>query len=230
MSLILPKFLTGEPLKATGIHLGIKGMVTKDMKQFVTETTPAGNPIINVDTILERLDIAGKFLANQRQREALLFATDKRFENALKSFHRATLCPVIIGRLIPGTLTNSQLKGYVDAGILIVSDPTNGIPKKVGQPFTGDRRAMQEAGTVGIPVVAVCNTNATFEDLDLVIPANNVGAKAIATVFYLLARSCLLHLGSLKPEEELTTFNKGKTLTIEDFETRIEEEEEEESL
>jgi small subunit ribosomal protein S2 len=225
MSHILPKTLTEEPLKATGIHLGIKGAVTKDMAQYVSSIAPSGNPILDVNAILTRLDTAGKFIV--KTEGAVLYATDARFENALTAFEKATLIPTVFHRFMPGCLTNSQSKYYIDANVLIVSDPTNGIPKKIGEAIKGDRRAMQEAGSVGIPVIAICNTNATFEDLDLCIPANNTGAKAIATVFYLLARSILLHSEKIKADEEIFDAMTKTPLTIEDFETKMPEKEEE---
>jgi len=224
MSHILPKTLTEEPLKATGIHLGIRGRVTKDMERFVTGFAPSGNPIIDVNAILTRLDSGGKFIV--KSENAVLYATDAKFVNALKSFHEATLIPVVYHRFMPGCLTNAQSKYYIDANVLIVSDPTNGIPKKIGEAIRGDRRAMKEAGDVGIPVIAICNTNATFEDVDFCIPANNAGAKAIATIFYLLARSIQLEKGWIKPEEEMIDYTTKKPLKIEDFETKIEEPEE----
>jgi small subunit ribosomal protein S2 len=226
MSHILPKTLTEEPLKATGIHLGIRGRVTKDMERFVTGFAPSGNPIIDVNAILTRLDSGGKFIV--KSENAVLYATDAKFVNALKSFHEATLIPVVYHRFMPGCLTNAQSKYYIDANVLIVADPTNGIPTKIGQALRGDRRAIQEAGDAGIPVIAVCNTNATLEDVDFCIPANNAGAKAIATIFYLLARSIQLEKGWIKPEEEVIDYTTKKPLKIEDFETKIEEPEEDE--
>lgn len=221
MSLLLPKTLSGDALKATGIHLGIKGMVSKDMARFVTEITPNGNPIMDIDTIISRLEAAGKFIAfsgeGQEGVKPVLYATDARFENALEAFNRATDIPTVYKRFLPGTLTNSQLPSYVDASILIVSDPTNGVPKKENQPPTGDCRAMQEASKEGIPVVAICDTNATFDNVDFCIPANNYGVRSIATIFYLLARSVLMASGW--NGGDLTGMFDDIPLTIGDFET-----------
>lgn len=226
MSLLLPKSLAGETLKATGIHLGVKGAVSKDMRPYVTEITPSGNPIMNIDTILSRLDSAGKFIVesmNKTKNPAVVYGTDVRFENALTSFHVTTMLPTFYHRFLPGTLTNTTLPHYVDASLLIVSDPTNGVPVRENSPPSGDRRAMQEASRVGIPVVAFCNTNATFQDVDFCIPANNTSPRAIATVFYLLARSVLIAADVLKDSGEILTL-EGKPVKIEDFETTVIEE------
>ena len=227
LSLILPRTLTEDALKATGIHIGVKGHISKDMAPYIKEIAPTGNPIMDVNKILERLDVVGKHLGQTHK--PLFYATDPRFANALKSFHDATCIPTVTHRLIAGSLTNTKIASYMDVDCLVVSDPTNGIPKKIGQPMKGDRRAMFEASSLGIPVIAVCNTNATFDDVDIAIPANNVGAKAIATVYYLLARSILLHSGWLEEMkmEDICKYETKEPLTIEDFETKMPEKEEE---
>jgi len=231
MSLILPKTLTEDALKATGIHIGIKGHVSKDMTPYITEIAPTGNPIMDVNKILERLDVVGKHISwtgKDSATKPLFYATDPRFANALKSFHDATRIPIVTHRLIAGSLTNTKIASYMDVDCLVVSDPTNGVPKKIGQAMMGVRRAMFEASSIGIPVIAVCNTNATFEDVDIAIPANNVGAKAIATVYYLLARSILIHSGWLEAmgADDIFKYETTEPLGVEDFETKMPEKEE----
>src|SRR5665647_3302351 len=47
---------------------------------------------------------------------------------------------------------------------------------------------VKEASKVGIPIVALCSTDNEFSGVDLVIPTNNKGRRALAVVFWLLAR------------------------------------------
>src|SRR5208282_4131318 len=47
------------------------------------------------------------------------------------------------------------------------------------------------AVSFGIPVVGLCDVNNETRDVDLVIPANNKGRVALATVYWLLAREVL---------------------------------------
>ena len=70
---------------------------------------------------------------------------------------------------------------------------------------------------MGIPVVALCSTDNDFNGIDLVIPTNNKGRKALATIYWLLARQVLRERGELGPDEDLN-------VPVEDFQTRIEEE------
>ena len=103
---------------------------------------------------------------------------------------------------MPGTFTNPLYPGHVDPEIVIVSDPSM------------DSQAVTEATTIGIPVLAICDTDNVTSNIDYVIPANNRGRKALAAVFWLLARSTLINSGKL-------TTGSSMDYTIEDFETKI---------
>ncbi len=65
-----------------------------------------------------------------------------------------------------------------------------------------------------IPVIGIANTDNVTSKLDLVIPANNRGRKALATIYWLLASEILQDSKAMKYE-------------IEDFETKTAEVEEE---
>ena len=67
-------------------------------------------------------------------------------------------------------------------------------------------------------MIGVANTDNITSRVDLVIPANNRGRKALATVYWLLARDILINKGELKENEPLK-------YEIDDFETKITEEE-----
>jgi small subunit ribosomal protein S2 len=48
---------------------------------------------------------------------------------------------------------------------------------------------------VGIPVVALCDTNNLTSNVDLVIPTNNKGRKALTLIYWLLAKEVLKERG-----------------------------------
>jgi small subunit ribosomal protein S2 len=80
---------------------------------------------------------------------------------------------------------------------------------------------------MGIPVIAVCDTDNITDDVDVVIPGNNRGRKALAAIFWLLALAVQTHSGALTGDQKMK-------YTIDDFETKLlesdlEEEEEESS-
>ena len=79
---------------------------------------------------------------------------------------------------------------------------------------TWSRKAIKEATTIGIPIVAVCSTDNDFRNVDLVIPANNKGRRSLAVLFWLLTRQVLR-------ERQEIPFDGEIEYTIDDFEVKL---------
>src|SRR3989337_4016278 len=105
----------------------------------------------------------------------------------------------LIGRFIPGQLSNPLYPNRIEPEVIVVSDPR------------ADAQAVKEASNVGIPIVALCSTDNEFAGVDFVIPTNNKGRRALAVVYWLLARQILREKGTLPPDG-------SPTLSIDDFE------------
>jgi len=76
-----------------------------------------------------------------------------------------------------------------------------------------DERPLREEAEVGIPVVGLCDTDNETADIDLVIPTNNKGRKALALVYWLLARQVLRERGEITSDQEFK-------FSVEEFETK----------
>jgi small subunit ribosomal protein S2 len=109
---------------------------------------------------------------------------------------------VLDGRFRPGTLTNPNAKGFLEPELLIVTDPL------------ADAQALHEAENIGIPVVGLCDTNNETKFLDLVIPTNNKGRRALALVYWILTRELLKEKGKIKSYDDFKS-------AVEDFEAEI---------
>ena len=197
--------LSEKALLATGIRIGTP-VRTKTMESFTMRPRPDGLHMIDYSKTLQRIDIAGKFIAFTGPQNTVVYTSKDYGANAVEKFCELTGAIPQVGRFMPGTFTNPLYPGHIDAELVLVADPLS------------DAQAVVEAGKLGIPVIAVCDTDNVTDDIDLVIPGNNRGRKAIAAIFWLLARAVLTHAGLLSADQPMK-------YAIEDFETKLLEEE-----
>ncbi len=203
--LLLPR----DTLLSAGIHIGTR-MKTRDMEPFIYRVRPDGLFVLDVKKTDDRIRVAGKFLARYEPAKVAVAATRLYAHEPVRKFCELTGSMPLIGRFIPGMLSNPLYPNRVDPEIIVVSDPRS------------DAQAVKEASAVGIPIVALCSTDNEFAGVDLVIPTNNKGRRALAVIFWLLARQVLRERGELPADQ-------NPKATIEDFEAKISREEEEES-
>jgi small subunit ribosomal protein S2 len=97
----------------------------------------------------------------------------------------------VVGRFLPGTLTNPKLETYYEPDVIVLTDPKAGS------------QALEEALMVGIPVVAFVSTDNRLEGVDLAIPANNKGRKSLALLYWILTRQILRERGVIGPSDNL---------------------------
>ena len=199
--LLLPQ----DTLLSAGIHIGTR-MKTKDMAPFIYRVRPDGLFVLDVKKTDERIRTAAKFLARFEPSGIVAIAARLYGREPIKRFCEITKATPIIGRFIPGMLSNPLYSGRIEPNVVVVSDPK------------ADVQAVKEAGAIGIPVIALCSTDSDFTGIDFVIPTNNKGRRALAVVYWLLARQILREKGELPPDG-------NPTLTIDDFEVKLTREE-----
>lgn len=202
--LLLPR----DTLLSAGIHIGTR-MKTLDMEPFIYRVRPDGLFVLDVKKTDDRIRITAKFLSRYEHAKVAVAATRLYAQEPIKMFCKLTGATPLIGRFIPGQLSNPQYPGRIDPEVIVVSDPR------------ADAQAVKEASKVGIPIVALCSTDNEFAGVDLVIPTNNKGRRALAVIFWLLARQLLRERGELGAD-------KDPPVTIDDFEAKVTREEEEE--
>ena len=200
--------LSEKALLATGIRIGTQ-VRTKTMEQFTTRPRPDGLHLLDYSKTLHRIDVAGKFISFVGPQNVVVYTSRDYGKVPVEKFCELTKAIPVTGRFMPGTLTNPLFPGHLDVELIVVADPAS------------DSQAIVEAGKMGTPVIAICDTDNITDDVDLVIPGNNRGRKSLATIFWLLARSVLTHATLLAVDQQLK-------YNIDDFETKMVEEEVEE--
>jgi small subunit ribosomal protein S2 len=177
-------------LKA-GLHIGTK-FRTKYMKDFIYKIRPDGLAVLNMQLIDKRLMLAAKFLSQYDPHDIIIIGRRENSWKAIKKFASITGVRCYAGRYPPGTLTNPNLENYAEAKVILVADPWP------------DKNAVKDAVVMGIPVIALCDTNNEPNNLDLVIPCNNKGKKSLGLLFYILAKEFLKAKGLIKDDTEFT--------------------------
>ena len=190
-----------KKILSTGIRVGTE-VKTKFMIPYITQASPEGLYLFDLDITLNRIETAGKFIKKFDMEKVIVYSGRTYANTPIEKFCELTGARKMLGRFMPGTLTNPLLPYYSEPQLMIISDPQV------------DAQAITEATNAGIPVIGIANTDNVTSELDLVIPANNRGRKSLATVYWLLAREILQDSKTMKYE-------------IDDFETKTAEVEEE---
>ena len=184
----------------SGIHIGTK-FRTAYMDQFIYKTRPDGLSVLNLQKIDERVKVAASFLAQYKPEDILIVCRRENGWKAVELFGKLTGVRTFAGRYPPGILTNPNLEEYTEAKIVFVVDAWP------------DRNAVLDAVKIGIPVIALCDTNNQSNFIDFVVPCNNKGKKSLGLMFYILTKEFLKLNGKLKDDEELS--NKLEDFTEE---------------
>lgn len=172
---------------AAGIHIGTQ-QKNADMKPYIYRVRDDGLYVLDVKKTDNKIREASKFLSKFPPERILVVSRRQYGQKPVDDFARITGATAIAGRFIPGTLTNPNLTNFIEPEVLVVTDPR------------GDGQALKEASKIGIPVVALCDTDNSVAGVDIVIPTNNKGKKALAIVYWLLTRETLSAVGRL-PED-----------------------------
>lgn len=193
--------ITEENYLLSGVHIGTQQKCA-DMKEFIYKIRSDGLYVLDIKQTDMRIRVAGKFLSRFPRDKILIVSARPYGQKPVKMFSKTlgTLC--IAGRFLPGTLTNPNLEEYIEPDVIILTDPT------------ADFQAHTEARNVGIPIIGLCDVNNETKFIDLIIPTNNKGRRALATIYWLLTREIL------KQSNEIQSYNEFK-LTVQDFEATL---------
>ncbi len=182
---------------AAGVHIGTQQR-DDSMRGFIYNIRPDGLSVFNLQFIDLRIKVAAKMIAQYPKEQVLVVSTRDSAKKAVDKFAEFTGCKSVADRFMPGSLTNPAYKEYMEPKVLVSTDPNL------------DTSAVREAMLNRMPIIGFCDTNTNIANIDLVVPGNNKGRKAVALMWYLLTREVLRARGELANDAE-------PQFTIDDF-------------
>jgi len=185
----------------SGVHIGTQ-QKSADMKKFIFKVRSDGLYVLDVTQTDNRIRAAANFLAQYDPERILVVSARQYGQKPVKTFAKTIGARYFAGRFVPGTLTNPEIPKYVEPEILLVTDPA------------ADNQALSEGLNISVPIVALCDANNETRNVDLVIPTNNKGRRALACIYWLLTREYLKAKGLIANDDDFK-------LGIEDFEASL---------
>ncbi len=178
-----------EKYMAAGVRLGAKISNNYLIKRgFIFSVRPDGLRIFNLKKIDERIRTAAKMITRYESSKIVIHSAKPYGFKPIEMTCKFIGCKAVAGRFIPGSFTNPSLDNYMDAELLVVTDPKTDI------------QSLTEAAQAGIPVIGLVDTDNEPSYIDLMIPCNNKGrGGSLALIFWLLTRQVLRERGEIPP-------------------------------
>ena len=184
-----------------GVHIGTQ-QKNADMEEYIYRVRNDGLFVLDVKKTDERLRAAAKMIARYPAEKVLFVSARQYGQKPIRVLAKQTGAIAIAGRFMPGTLTNPNTSQFMEPELIVLTDPA------------GDAQAMREALNIGIPIIALADTNNETRNVDVIIPTNNKGRRSLALVYWILAREVLKAQGKLAADSDFT-------LTVDDFEAQL---------
>jgi len=185
---------------ACSVHLGTK-VITPDMRRFVYKRRADGLAVLNTNLIDDKIREAVKFMAQFAPEDVFIACKREAGWPAVEKFAEVTGIRKFTKKYPAGIITNLQLETFFEAKMALICDPWV------------DKNALNDSTILGLPVLAICDTNNYTAGVKQMIPANNKSRKSVGIILFILAREYLKSMGKT---------DEAKKLKMEDFTGKIE--------
>jgi small subunit ribosomal protein S2 len=193
-----------EDYLAHGVHIGTKSQ-HNDMEDYIFHVKKNQLAVLNLEDTDKQIRKVAEKLAEYEPEDILVVGRKDEAMEALNEFANVTGVDSVIGRFMPGTLTNPESENFTEPELVLVTDPET------------DAQAINEAVQTNKFVIAIADSENRLEGVDMAIPANNKSAKSLGMVYYLLAQELGKEMGA-DYELELEDFQKDPVEREEDDE------------
>ncbi|MEF8880594.1 MAG: 30S ribosomal protein S2, partial [Candidatus Nanohaloarchaea archaeon] len=149
-----------EDYLAHGVHIGTKSQHS-DMEDYVFHVKKNQLAVLNLEDTDKQIRKAAEKMAEFEPESILIVGRKEEAKEALNEFSNVTDVNSVIGRFMPGTLTNPESDSFTEPELVLVTDPET------------DAQAINEAKQTNKYVIAVADSENELEGVDLAIPANN---------------------------------------------------------
>lgn len=172
---ILDFLISQDKYLEAGVHIGTKTKTGK-MRNYIYKAREDGLHVLDLKKTNERIKNAVTMLSRYDPSKVYVVGGKENAKNPVLKMCELTGFKPIVERFTPGRFTNPSREDFNEPAIVLIVDPAV------------DKQALKEAFESNIPTIALCDTNNEIKYVDLVIPTNNKGKKALSLIFWIIGK------------------------------------------